>query len=208
LADWRGNSSTLLRPRAGESGCQIQAEQAPGVAHVQPPVGIRRRTPRQPASLHPAYRLELSGIGGKQNQFTDYEKPELWAVRPEGRGDGTATQVAWKVTRDMPSTASLLLADDLLYAVNAQGYALCLEAGTGNTVWKERLPGRHAASPIYGARRLYFFNEKGLTTVLAPGREFKVLATNSLNDTLMATPAVTGDSLIVRTRTHLYRIRE
>jgi hypothetical protein len=46
--------------------------------------------------------------------ITDYEQPELWAVRPDGRGDVTDTHVAWKVTKDMPRTASLLLVDDLL----------------------------------------------------------------------------------------------
>jgi outer membrane protein assembly factor BamB len=139
--------------------------------------------------------------------ITDYERPELWAVRPEGKGDVTDTHVTWKVTKDMPSTVSLILVEDLLYAVNAQGYGLCLEAKTGTVVWRERLPGRHSASPIYGDGRLYFFNDKGLTTVLAPGREFKVLASNQLDtETLMATPAVVGESLIVRTKTHLYRI--
>ncbi len=139
--------------------------------------------------------------------ITDYERPELWAVRPDGKGDVTDTHVAWKVAKDMPSTVSLILVEDLLYAVNAQGYGLCLEAKTGTVVWRERLPGRHSASPIYGNGRLYFFNDKGLTTVLAPGREFKVLASNQLDtETLMATPAVVGESLIVRTKTHLYRI--
>lgn len=56
--------------------------------------------------------------------ITDYERPELWAVRPDGEGDVTDTHVAWKVVKDMPSTASLLLIEDLLYMVNDQGFAL------------------------------------------------------------------------------------
>lgn len=81
--------------------------------------------------------------------ITDYEKPELWAVRPEGRGDLTDTNVVWKVTKDMPRTASLLLVDDLLYMANDEGYGLCLEAKTGERVWRERLKGKYSASPIY-----------------------------------------------------------
>lgn len=138
----------------------------------------------------------------------DYEKPELWAIRPDGHGDVTGTHVAWKVTKDMPATASLLLVGDLLYMVNDQGYALCVEAQTGNQVWRERLKGKHSASPIYGAGRIYFFSEKNLTTVLAPGREFKVLAENQLDERVMATPAVVGEALILRTKTHLYRLEE
>jgi len=140
--------------------------------------------------------------------ITDYERPELWAVSPDGRGDVTETRVAWKVTKDMPATASLLLVGDLLYLVNDQGFALCLEAETGNVVWRERLKGKHSASPIFGAGRLYFFSEKNLTTVLEPGREFKVLAENQLDDRVMATPAVVGDALLLRTKTHLYRLEE
>jgi hypothetical protein len=138
--------------------------------------------------------------------INDYEKPELWAVRPDGRGDVTDTHVAWKVTREMPATSSLLLVDDLLYMVNDQGVALCLEARTGDVVWRERLKGKHASSPIYGAGRIYLFSERGLTTVLEPGRTFKVLAENQLEDRMMATPAVNGEALILRTRTHLYRL--
>jgi outer membrane protein assembly factor BamB len=140
--------------------------------------------------------------------ITDYEKPQLWAVRPDGAGDVTDTHVAWKVVKDMPATASLLLVDDLLYLVNDQGFALCLEASTGAVLWRERLKGRHSASPIHAAGRLYFFSEKNLTSVLATGREFHVLAENQLDDRVMASPAVTGNALILRSKTHLYRIED
>ena len=140
--------------------------------------------------------------------ITDYDRPELWAVRPHGRGDVTDTHVAWKVTKDMPRTASLLLVDDLLYMANDEGYAICLEAKTGNRVWRERLSGKYSASPLYGAGRIYFFSEKNLTTVIAPGREIKVLAQNQLEERVMATPAVTGEAIILRSKTHLYRLED
>lgn len=140
--------------------------------------------------------------------ITDYERPQLWAVRPNGQGDVTETHVAWKVVKDMPATASLLLIDDLLYMVNDQGYAICLETATGNVVWRERLKGKHSASPIYAAGRIYFFSEKNLTTVIAPGREFRLLAENQLEERVMASPAVTGNALILRSKTHLYRLEE
>lgn len=146
--------------------------------------------------------------GGLLFVINDYERPELWAVRPDGQGEVTETHVVWKLTKDMPATASLLLVGELLYGVNDQGYALCLEAKTGHTVWKESLKGKHSASPIYGAGRIYFFSEKAVTTVIQPGREFHILATNQLEDRLMATPAVTGGAFMVRTRTHLYRLED
>jgi outer membrane protein assembly factor BamB len=138
--------------------------------------------------------------------ITDYERPELWAVRPDGQGDVTESQVAWKLTKDMPATASLLLIDDLLYMVNDQGFGLCVEAQDGKLVWRERLKGKCSASPIYGAGRIYFFSEKNATSVLQPGRQFRVLAENSLDGRVMATPAVTGNAFILRTSSHLYRL--
>jgi outer membrane protein assembly factor BamB len=140
--------------------------------------------------------------------ITDYERPELWAVRADGKGDVTDSNVVWKVTKGMPRTASLLLIDGLLYMANDEGYGVCLESKTGNHVWRERLKGKYSASPIYGSGRIYFFNEKNLTTVIAPGREFKVLAENQLEERVMATPAVTGDALILRSKTHLYRLED
>ena len=129
-------------------------------------------------------------------------------MKPDGHGDVTGTHVAWKGTKDMPATASLLLVGDLLYMVNDQGYALCLEAQNGNQVWRERLKGKHSASPIYGAGRIYFFSEKNQATVIAPGREFKVLAENQLDERMMATPAVIEEAFILRTKTHLYRLQQ
>ena len=137
---------------------------------------------------------------------TGLGKPELWAVRPDGRGDVTRTHVAWKAEAGAPKTPSPVIVDDLLYAVGDDGAVLCLEAATGKQVWKERIGGNYAASPIYADGRIYFFNQQGKATVLKAGRAFEVLATNTLEDGFMASPAVWGKALILRTKTHLYRI--
>jgi outer membrane protein assembly factor BamB len=88
------------------------------------------------------------------------------------------------------------------------GQATCLEAATGKLVWKERLGGNYAASPIYADGRLYFSSQQGKTTVVKPGRAFEALATNTLDGSFMASPAVAGKALVLRTKTHLYRIEE
>ncbi len=140
---------------------------------------------------------------------TDYEHPELWAVRPGGSGDLTASHVIWKITKAVPSRPSLLLIDDLLYMVSSIGVASCVEAKTGRLVWQERMHGSYSASPIYADGRIYFFNHSGTTTVVQPGRNYTVLAVNELDgEDLMASPAVAGKALFVRTKTHLYRIEK
>ncbi|MGH7226966.1 MAG: PQQ-binding-like beta-propeller repeat protein, partial [Gemmataceae bacterium] len=131
----------------------------------------------------------------------------LLAVRPNGRGNVTATHIAWKAKNknSVPSRSSPVLVDDLLYMVNEAGMASCLEAKTGEPVWQERLGGKFWASPLYANGRLYLFDEDGLGHVLAAGQTWKKLATNKLNDGWRASPAAAGDSLFVRTLTHLYR---
>jgi hypothetical protein len=137
---------------------------------------------------------------------TDFDHPQLWAVRADGHGDVTGTHVAWKISQRMPSTPSPILVDDLLYVVNDAGIASCIEARTGKSVWEQRLEGNFNASPLFGAGRIYFFGRNGATSVLAPGREPRILAVNNLTGIVMASPAVADNALFVRTRTHLYRI--
>jgi len=136
-----------------------------------------------------------------------YINPELWAVRTDGQGDVTSTHVLWKNGKGMPSRPSPILVGDLLYVVSSEGVVSCLEAKTGELVWKERLGNKFSASPIHVAGRIYFFDESSVTSVIEPGRQFELLAKNKLDgEEMMATPAVVGNSLIIRTAKHLYRI--
>ena len=137
----------------------------------------------------------------------DRDNPELWAIRPSGHGDVTDTHVAWKEFRGMPQRCSPLLVDDLLFVVNRDGIATCLEAKTGRSVWKKRLSGKYSASPIYAENRIYLFNEDASTMVIRPGRKLEIVAANALAEqSLLATPAIDGNAFIIRTESHLYRI--
>jgi outer membrane protein assembly factor BamB len=133
---------------------------------------------------------------------------ELLAVKPDGRGDVTSTHVVWRTNQGVPKKPSILLNDDLIYMINDVGIVSCLDAKTGAVVWKSRLKGTYSASPVLASGRIYVFDEDGKATVLDAGREFKVLAENQLDDGFMASPAIAGRSLLLRTKTHLYRIEE
>jgi outer membrane protein assembly factor BamB len=135
-----------------------------------------------------------------------FSRARLFAVQPGGRGDVTRSHVRWVVDRGIGSKPSLLLVGDLLYGIHDRGTAICLDARTGERVWYERIGGNFSASPIYAGQRIYLFDENGNTTVIRPGREFTRLAVNRLDDGCMASPAVSGNSLILRTKTHLYCI--
>lgn len=140
--------------------------------------------------------------------FTGILTPELWAVKTDGQGDVTDTHVVWKLKARAAKTASPVLVGDLIYMVADESFVSCIEATTGQVVWSERIGGRYAASPIYGDGRLYFCSQQGVTTVLKPGRTFEVLATNTLASGFLASPAVDGKALYLRTRTHLCRIED
>jgi len=139
---------------------------------------------------------------------TGFQQPELLAIRPDGKGDVTKTHVAWSLKRGAPLTPSPIIVGDELYLVNDGGIASCLDARTGNMIWQSRLGGTYSASPIYVDGRLYFPAEQGVTTVVAPGREARRLATNKLDGGLLASMAVAGGSFYLRTDSALYRIAE
>ncbi len=137
---------------------------------------------------------------------TGFSKADLWAVRPDGRGDVTDSHVVWKRSKSIGSQPSPLLVEGLIYSVHDAGVASCIDAATGEEVWLKRLGGNFAASPILAGGRIYLCDREGDTLVLAPGREYQELAKNKLDDGCMASPAALGKSLFLRTQSHLYRI--
>jgi len=137
---------------------------------------------------------------------TGFQQPSLMAVRPDGTGDVTKTHVAWTLRRGAPLTPSPLLVDEEIYVVNDGGIASCLDAKTGETYWQQRLGGEYSASPVFADGRIYFLSEEGAATAIAPGRVFRRLATSTLDGGALASMAVSGGSIFIRTDTHLYRI--
>lgn len=150
----------------------------------------------------PVYGLGLVFI------CSGYDSPTLFAVKPDGKGDVTDSHVVWTLRRAAPLNPSPLLIDDALYIVSDKGIASCLEAKTGEARWQERLNGEFTASPLYADGHIYLLNEEGETTVMAPGPQFKKLASSSLEGRTLASLAVSGQAIYLRTDHHLYRIQE
>ena len=142
--------------------------------------------------------------------FTTGFSKHLLAVRPSGTGDVTEMHVVWSTKRNTPSIPSPLIVDDLLFMVSDQGFVSCLEARTGRELWKERLRagGYHWASPLYADRKIYFCGKKGIVSVIAAERKFRLLAENRFEASFIASPAIAADSIILRSLTHLYCIAE
>ena len=139
---------------------------------------------------------------------TGFQQPSLLAVKPDGAGDVTKTHIAWALKRGAPLTPSPIVVGDELYVVTDGGIATCVDAKSGNLIWQQRLGGTYSASPVFADGRIYFLAEQGVTTVIAPGREFRKLAANALEGGLLASMAISGGSLFLRTDSHLYRLVE
>jgi outer membrane protein assembly factor BamB len=147
-----------------------------------------------------------------------FSSGQLLAIRPGKKGDvldvnvaeksSTQLQVVWKSKHNVPKKPSLQLVGDLLFGIDDNGVATCWDAKTGRIFWNERIGGNYSAAPLAAEGRIYFFSEEGKTTVVAADRQFKKLAENQLGDGFMASPAVSGKALFLRTRTELYRIEE
>ena len=93
--------------------------------------------------------------------------------------------------------------------VNDDGVASCVDAADGDVVWKKRIGGNFAASPIYAGRpRSTSSTRTAKPPSSNPAANIKLLATNTLDDGFMASPAVADGGLFLRTKSHLYRIEE
>ena len=137
---------------------------------------------------------------------TGFQQASMLAVRLDGKGDVTKSHVAWTLNRGVPFTPSPLLVGEELYLISDNGIASCVDAKTGKEHWRVRVGGNHSASPIYADGRIYFLSEEGESVVIAPGKQFKSLATNQLDGQTLASMAVSGGSIFIRSQTHLYRI--
>lgn len=122
------------------------------------------------------------------------------------RGDKKPPETVWVSKKPGPVEPSLLFYRGLLYALMDNGVLVCLDGKTGAEVYRERLGGECNSSPVVGNGRIYVSDNDGKTYVVKAGREFRVLATNSLGERITASPAISGDQMIYRTDSHLYCI--
>lgn len=133
------------------------------------------------------------------------------AIRPGGTGDVTATHVAWKAAKGSPFIPSTLVHDGVLYMVNDMAsIATAYDSKTGEVLWQGRLGAAaresFSASPVLVDGKVFFTNDMGETFVIAAGREFKLLHTNTLNARTLASPALVDGKWYFRTNSELIAV--
>lgn len=133
------------------------------------------------------------------------------AVKPGGQGDVTATRRLWQIPKTRQRIGSGVISDGHIYILDEPGIAQCLELATGKVVWDERLAGGGAktsswSSLLSAGGNLYGVNQSGDTFVLKASPKFQMLATNSLEETTIGSPAAANGEIFIRTYQHLWCI--
>jgi outer membrane protein assembly factor BamB len=135
-----------------------------------------------------------------------YPEHSLLAIRADGRGDVTESRIAWQTHKGVTYVPSPIFYDGRLFVINDEGTAACYNAATGGEVWRKRIDGSFTASPVIVGGKLFMTNEAGTTFVLAAGPKYELLAANDLGSGGMATPAICGGQIFIRTADQLFCI--
>jgi outer membrane protein assembly factor BamB len=152
-------------------------------------MGEQRQTPIPSAVFHDGVIYLSRG----------YRNSDVLALRPGG-------DLKWRMTSGASYVPSILYYDGLVYMTNEIGVVTCADASTGEAVWRHRLGGIFFASPVAGDGKVYLVSETGETFVLRAGRKAEVLATNDLGERLIASPAISGGRVFLRSDGTLFAV--
>jgi len=121
-------------------------------------------------------------------------------------GEETNNFIAWKSIKGSPYTPTPIIYNDIYYVCADNGVLSAYDAKTGERIYQERLPSSFSASPIAADGKLYLASEDGDVFVVKAGRTFQLLATNSMGQPLMATPAISDGLVILRTTDSVFAV--
>ena len=155
---------------------------------------------------HGGMNASARPVSDGQRVFLTNGMGEMVAVRFDGKGDVTETHVDWDSKKSVAKKSSQLIVDGLLYMISDDGIATCRDGATGKIRWQKRLDGEYAASPVLADGRIFFFSREGTITAIKPGEIFELIQETKLGDGFMASPAIVGDQMILRSKSHLYAI--
>jgi outer membrane protein assembly factor BamB len=135
---------------------------------------------------------------------------DFTALKPAA--DGATPDAAWTTPKLNSSFTTGLYHDGRVYGLVGVGVQ-CVSAKDGQEVWLQRVKGAFSASPVLASRKsglspplLYVTAEDGTVTVIEAGDQPKVLAANAMGETILATPAISGEALFLRSDGHLWCI--
>ena len=131
----------------------------------------------------------------------------LRALRLGGHGDVTDSHLAWEIKSDTPDVPTPAAVGDAIIVCTDKGKVMELDVATGKVRVERDLPaGRDAfsASPAVTQSHVYVTRENGTTYVLDRQQELKVIAENRMDESVIATPVLIQNRVLLRTAEHLY----
>ena len=151
--------------------------------------------------------LSPENFAGARFDAEDPGAEYVMAVKAGGRGDVTESHLLWKhKTKYTDHIVSPFVHDGRMLLIKGGGISTLFETSGGEALRKaKRIPNasEYFASPIYGDGKIYVAGENGVVVVLKNNKNYDVLAKNDMEDSIVATPAIAGDSLFIRTRSML-----
>jgi outer membrane protein assembly factor BamB len=124
-------------------------------------------------------------------------------------GQSQSRAVAWSKGQRGPYMPTPLIYRGYVYVLGNGGILNCYALADGREIYRNRLPdvgSGFSASPVASDGKIYLSGEDGEIFVVKAGPEFEVLARNEFGEPLMATPALSGGLMIVRTQRHVWAI--
>jgi outer membrane protein assembly factor BamB len=122
-----------------------------------------------------------------------YPQSETLAIDAANKG-----KVLWR-NKEKCYEQSMITVNGYLYALTDKGIMFCWRAQDGKEMWKQRLTGPVSASPVLVQDRIYWANELGTMYVMKANPEkFELLAENHIGNSSFASPAISGDNLLLR----------
>ena len=139
----------------------------------------------------------------------------MYAFRPGAVGDISLKTgeeksdfIAWRLSNGSPYTPTPIIYGELFYALADNGVLSAYDAKTGERIYQQRLPSSFSASPVAADGRLYLASEDGDVFVVKAGRQYELLAKNTMGQPLMGTPAISQGMIIVRGENAIYALGE
>ena len=139
-----------------------------------------------------------------------YPNKRAMGIKYGGAGNITGTQnLVWSYDKGTAYVASPILYGEYLYLISDKGILTCIEAKTGKITYeggRVPIPASFSASPVAFDGKLFLTSEDGDTFVIKAGPVHEVLGTNSLNEPVLASPAIAAGKIFIRGEKHLYCI--
>ncbi len=198
---YKAFSTPLVISVAGQD--QLISPAAMACLSLNPKTGEeiwRVRYPEHSTTVRPVFD------GSRLYFSTGFSKAQMLCVKVDGRGDVTKTHIVWAQNKGIGSKPSPVLVQGRLFDITDDGVICRLDLATGEPVWKQRLGGKFSASLVATNDYVVAVDHDGKGYVFTVEDEPKLVGENQLPDGCNASPAIVGNSLLLRTTTTLYKL--